>query len=328
MFRSLQEGLCMNYIDFFLLLVVLLAIWAGWQKGFILGTINLLVWLGSLAIGFFSYKYFGSFFHDFFPSLGVWTLPLSFIVSIVLARIILGLIFNSILRITPDQIHTNIANHFLGIIPGFINGIIYATIFAAILLTVPLTDTISEKTRESQITDKLAGNVAWLDDKLSPIFNDAVKKSLTNITIEPGSEETVKLNFTVKNPQVRADLEAKMLQLVNEERIKRGLQPLKFDRQLVPVARAHSKDMFERGYFSHYTLEGKDPFERMREAGVNYYTAGENLALGRNLQICHEGLMNSPGHRANILNPSYGRIGIGILDGGAYGLMISQEFRN
>jgi uncharacterized protein YkwD len=66
----------------------------------------------------------------------------------------------------------------------------------------------------------------------------------------------------------------------------------------------------------------------MRSANVKFLTAGENLALGRTLKICHEGLMNSPGHRANILNPSFGRLGIGIMDGGIYGLMISQEFRN
>ena len=119
-----------------------------------------------------------------------------------------------------------------------------------------------------------------------------------------------------------------MLGLVNMERRKRGLKPLVADPELVPVARAHSQDMFARGYFSHYTPEGKDPFDRMKAAKIRYQAAGENLALGQTLKICHDGLMNSPGHRANILNPAYGRLGVGILDGGTYGLMISQEFRN
>jgi uncharacterized protein YkwD len=119
-----------------------------------------------------------------------------------------------------------------------------------------------------------------------------------------------------------------MLVLVNQERTKRGLRPVKADPEMTRVARAHSIDMFARGYFSHYSPEKKDPFDRMRQAGVKFLTAGENLALGRTLKICHEGLMNSPGHKANILNPSFGRLGIGIMDGGIYGLMISQEFRN
>ena len=119
-----------------------------------------------------------------------------------------------------------------------------------------------------------------------------------------------------------------MLDLVNQERTTRGLKPVKADPQLTEVGRMHSQDMFSRGYFSHYTPEGKDPFDRMKASHVHFLSAGENLALGQTLMICHEGLMNSPGHRANILNPSFGRLGIGILDGGVYGLMISQEFRN
>jgi len=197
-----------------------------------------------------------------------------------------------------------------------------------LLISLPLMHQLSGKAEKSVIADKLAGNIGWLDDKLSPIFHDAVQKSLSRTTIEPESNETVKLNFKVDDAKARPDLESKMLEWVNKERTSRGLRPLQWDPQLLPVARSHSQDMFQRGYFSHYTLEGKDPFDRMKAAGVKYYTAGENLALGPTLMICHDGLMNSPGHRANILNPSYGRIAIGILDGGAYGLMISQEFRN
>jgi uncharacterized protein YkwD len=66
----------------------------------------------------------------------------------------------------------------------------------------------------------------------------------------------------------------------------------------------------------------------MRKAKVRFLAAGENLALGQTLQICHRGLMNSPGHRANILKAAFGRVGIGILDGGFNGLMITQNFRN
>ncbi len=68
--------------------------------------------------------------------------------------------------------------------------------------------------------------------------------------------------------------------------------------------------------------------DRMREANVRFVDAGENLALAPTVQVAHRGLMNSPGHRANILYPQFGRVGIGIMDGGIRGLMISQEFRN
>lgn len=318
----------MNYVDIILLLVMALAVWGGLRKGFIIGSINLFVWIGSLLAGFFLYQYAGELLRANFPKLGEWTLPIAFLSVVVLSRLLLGTICNLILRQTPNEAHSHGVNRFLGIFPGVINGIIYTTIIAALLLSVPLMYGITQKAKESTLTKRLAINVGWLDDKLSPIFDEAVKKSLTRTTVEPESDETVKLNFKVDDAKTRADLEAKMLALVNQERTKIGLKPLQWDPELVPVARSHSQDMFSRGYFSHYTLEGKDPFDRMKASGIKYFSAGENLALGPSLSICHEGLMNSPGHRANILNPTYGRVGIGILDGGAYGLMISQEFRN
>ena len=119
-----------------------------------------------------------------------------------------------------------------------------------------------------------------------------------------------------------------MLQMINEERQKHGLKLLQADPEMLQVARAHSQDMFAKGYFAHDDLDGKDPFDRMRAANIRFATAGENLALAQTVGIAHVNLMNSPGHRANILNPSFGRVGIGILDGGFYGLMISQEFRD
>ena len=72
----------------------------------------------------------------------------------------------------------------------------------------------------------------------------------------------------------------------------------------------------------------KDPFDRIRESNVQFKTAGENLALAPTLSIAHNGLMNSPGHRANILRPQFGRVGIGVLDSRRHGLMITQNFRN
>jgi uncharacterized protein YkwD len=106
------------------------------------------------------------------------------------------------------------------------------------------------------------------------------------------------------------------------------LRPLAPDPELTEVARQHSTDMFGRGYFAHDTPEGLSPFDRMRAADVRFLAAGEDLALAPTLPVAHTGLMNSPGHRENILRPQFGRVGIGIMDGGMRGLMISQEFRN
>ena len=182
---------------------------------------------------------------------------------------------------------------------------------------------------KAETANRLAGYTDELETALTPIFGEAIKQTLNRrIPTEPESNEIVSLPFKVENAPPRPDLEAEMLELVNQERAANGLAPLEADPELTEVARRHSADMFARGYFSHYTPEGKDPFDRMRESNVSFRNAGENLALAPTLQIAHTGLMNSPGHRANILRPQFGRVGIGILNGGRRGLMISQEFRN
>lgn len=318
----------MNWVDIVLIIVVLLAVWGGWQRGFILGTLDLINWLGSILLGIAFYQYTATFLNMIFPSLGAWLLPIGFFLTIIAARILIGLVTSRIAWSTSFATNESVINKFFGIIPGFVTGIIYATIIAALLLALPLWDDITTTTRNSGIANKFSEEVEWVNERLSPVFNKAINQTINNLTIHPASNESVKLPFRDSHPTVRSDLEAKMLELINRERTQRGLRPLQADPQLTEVARAHSEDMFARGYFAHLTPEGKTPFDRMDQAHVEYQAAGENLALAHSLSIAHNGLMNSPGHRANILNPNFGRVGIGILDGGFYGLMVSQEFRN
>ena len=200
----------------------------------------------------------------------------------------------------------SILNRLLGTLPGSLNGIVTAAIISALLYSVPIWDSLSDAAQKSWLTERFAVYTDRLEDVLTPVFSPALNQTLTKlITVEPGSDELVNLPFKVTDSKAEPSLEFQMLQLVNEERTSRGLKPLTLDPELVPVARAHSTDMFTRGYFSHYTPEGEDPFQRMKDAGVTFRTAGENLALAPTLQIAHTGLMNSPGHRANICESGF-----------------------
>ena len=318
----------MNGIDIVLIIIVLLSISTGWKKGFILGLLDLATSVGSILAGLFFYQYLTSFLEKYVNTLGVWTLPVAFIVTIIIARIILSLITKSLLTATPEEVHRNRANQFLGIFPGAINGVLNATILAALLLALPLSDGISNSARDSKMANKLTYPIEWLDERLSPIFDEAIRRSMHKLIVEPGSEKSINLHYSVTNARVREELEGEMLELINGERAKGGLKPVEADPEMKVVARKHSRDMFARGYFSHVTPEGKTLADRVNASNVRFITAGENLALGPTLTICHNGLMNSPGHKANILHKGYGRVGIGILDGGKYGLMITQNFRN
>lgn len=318
----------MNWVDLILFGFIALSVWSGYQRGFIVCSLELLSWIGSLFIGFTCYNFLDHLFESYVPWFGIWRTPAAFLLTIVIARLLIGFLIDTTLVKTPANAHTTIANKVLGVVPGFVNGVIYATIIGALLLITPLFPTLSNAAHESVVANKLSVQVDWMQDKLSPVFDDALSTTLNRLTIEPKPDETINLSFKYNKGKQRADLEAQMLVLVNEERAKANLKPLKADVELLPVALNHSKDMLQRGYFSHYTPEGKDPFDRMKAADIRYMTAGENLALAQTLHIAHNGLMNSPGHRANILNPAFGRVAIGIVDGGMYGLMISQEFRN
>ena len=108
-------------------------------------------------------------------------------------------------------------------------------------------------------------------------------------------------------------LEAEMLALVNAERAKAKLKPVRWDARLAEVGRAHSRDMIARGYFAHVAPGGGSVADRLRRAKLPFLTAGENLAYAPTLAIAHQGLMDSPGHRANILRPAFGRLGVGLV---------------
>ncbi len=317
----------MNWIDLILILIIVLAIVAGWYRGFISGMLGLATWAGSFFIAYLSYSYVAGFLENIFDA-GPWLQPVSFILTAIIAGVLLSILAGYALRSVPLRSHHSAVNRTLGIIPGAITGYLYAVILSAIVLALPIKDKITEEVRGSRLGVELAMQSEWANRKLAPVFDEAIRQTINSLTVKPNSEERINLSFKVHKATPKPDYEAEMLQLVNNERIKHGLQPLQADPELVPVARAHSQDMFAKGYFAHDTPEGKDPFDRMRAAGIQFKAAGENLALAQTVKIAHVNLMNSPGHRANILNPSFGRVGIGILDGGFYGLMVSQEFRD
>ena len=317
----------MNWVDLAIIIIFLLAIWAGLSRGFIRGSLDLLGWAGSFILAYVFYSYTAAILRRIID-LNVWLLPVSFLITLILARLLIGVITTLIIRSLPERSNHYWLNRYLGIVPGAINGWIIAIIISALLLALPLKDTINKETRESHWATQLAMQSEWANKKLAPVFDEAVRHTMNSLMVDPRSNKKVPLGFTYDKAEVRPFLEIKMLEMVNKERAKAGLPALKADPDMTRVARAHSRDMFVRGYFAHNSPEGKTPFDRMRASGVQFSAAGENLALAQTLEIAHTNLMNSPGHRANILHPSFGRLGIGILDGGFFGLMVSQEFRD
>ncbi|RKD32965.1 CAP domain-containing protein [Thermohalobacter berrensis] len=122
------------------------------------------------------------------------------------------------------------------------------------------------------------------------------------------------------------ETEQQMVNLINQERTKRNLPPLKVDLELTKVARLKSQDMVENNYFSHNSPTYGSPFEMMDQFGIEYLYAGENIAANSSIQNAHTSLMNSQGHRRNILNENFTHVGIGVAPSDRYGYMITQMF--
>lgn len=317
-----------NWIDVLLILVIVLYAAAGWRRGFIFGIIDLMACVASILLSLFLFAPVAIAFSKLFPSLGIWLNAVSFLFTFIFLRLVFAFICNLIIRQIPNSAQNSSANKAMGILPGVVNGLITATVIALVLMVLPLSDGLATQAKASRVTNEFTTRAATLENSMSPVLDSAINKTIAALTVEPGKNDLVMLNYTTAKFAPRADLEVQMLQLINDERAKQHLPPLQMDSALTAIARAHCSDMFERGYFSHITPEGKDPLIRMHEANISYTAAGENLALAQTLLFAHKGLMHSPGHRANILNPAYNKVGIGVLDGGLRGLMIAQEFKN
>lgn len=325
----------LNFLDLVIILVILFYVKEGYSLGFTYAFLDLCDFIIAFIAALKFYSLIANFFMVFFGlPLGIANAVGFFLVALI-SEIIMSLLTRRLVRYLPGlppgsffgKIFAS-ANHWLGIIPGLISAFIIIAFLLSVIVTFPSSPLIKQAVNNSVIGSALVANTSQLENILNKIFGGALNDTLNFLTVEPESNETIELHFKVANGTVDEQAEQQMFQLVNKQRVDQGLAPLTLNDALRNLARAHSNDMFQRGYFSHYTPEGLSPFDRMEKAGINYQYAGENLALAPSTALAMQGLMNSPGHRANILNPNFHQVGIGVIDGGIYGKMFTQDFTN
>jgi uncharacterized YkwD family protein len=142
---------------------------------------------------------------------------------------------------------------------------------------------------------------------------DDPAKQTTETTTQPAaSNENSSKNDGQSSSTISAEA-AEVVRLVNIERIKNGLAPLKANSELSKVATIKAQDMIDKNYFSHTSPTYGSPFDMMTKFGISYTTAGENIAYGQKTPAeVMDAWMNSQGHRANILNSNFTEIGVGL----------------
>lgn len=315
-----------NWIDYLMLGIVFFYAYGGYSSGFIGALLDLINFILSFIAGLRFYGFFAGILVNTFLMPQGFSNAIGFFIATFLTEIFIGILINKYFNFQP-LIFKGL-NKWLGIIPGILSGAILISFILILVVALPVATPVKRTISESKISSLLLSRAQILEKDLNLIFGKAINETVNFLTVEPKSDQIVQLNFKTKDFSQDALAERYMLELVNKERYKVGLKGLVFDNELADVGRNHCKDMFGRGYFSHYTPEGFSPFNRMEESGIIYSAAGENLALSPNTDLAMQGLMNSPGHKANILSLDFGRVGIGIIDGGIYGEMFCQEFTN
>lgn len=153
------------------------------------------------------------------------------------------------------------------------------------------------------------------DNSYITIFYDIHENNtVTAIQIISESLENERADmYTDGSQSLKEGFEYQLFDLTNAERVKHNLSPLTWDERVRITAQKHSDDMAANAYFSHTNPKGQDPFDRMAADQITFILAGENLAYGQFSSIfAHEGLLNSLGHRKNILEKDYEYLGVGV----------------
>lgn len=330
-----------NWMDLAIILVMLLYLWGGWSRGLLLGILDLF----GFVLSFFAALKFYSLSGEIL--IANFTLPkgIANALGFLLCGFATEVIYSSFLQLFFKEVYLKIVSEmkkdkvfsfiyrfdkFLGFIPALGEAFIFTAFILTLLISLPIQGRIKKDILEAKIGGPLVSKTQGVEKQLKGIFGEAVNETLNFLTVNPNPllGDSVELGFTQRDVKIDESSETSMFFLVNKEREEKGLKRLEVSTALRDLARNYGKEIFAKGYFSHFSREGLSPFERMEKTGINFYAAGENLALAPNVFLAHQGLINSPGHRANILSVEFGKLGIGVVDGGIYGQIYVQEFTN
>lgn len=315
-----------NYIDLIILAILFYFVSEAWRAGFWIILADFLGFLLSLIIALRGYSFAAGILRDNFSLSHSVANAIGFLITAGFSEAVLSFFFVGIIKNIPYKFWKKPWNNIAGIIPAAGQGLVIISFVLMLVMALPISPDIKSDVTKSRIGGFLVQRTSGLEANINKVFGELIEDSLTYLTVQPGSKEVVPLQVAERELKVDEAAESEMFRLVNEERRERGISELTLRSELVPVARAHATDMWERQYFSHVSPDGKDVGDRLDEAKVDYFLAGENLALAPTVQTAHTGLMNSEGHRANILEPEFHRMGIGVVDNGIYGKMFVEIF--
>lgn len=318
------------WVDILLIIIFVYFFIRGWRRGFV----YLFFGFISFIVAFILALQYSHIFSDILARyLGLPPIANVFIAFFSIAFIIegiLSLIFSYVINKTPQDLKNSSFNRAVGAFFYSGSALVFLAGFLFFMLLIPVKSSLKESIQYSTIAPYILTVLDTYGGPLPRVLNDSAQKLTSFVTISPSSSETIPLTISANERSLKVDYqsESDMLRLINEERSKNNLPTLSASLSLQEIARAYSKRMLIEKYFSHVDPDGNDIGNRLAYNDIQFLVAGENLAYAPDVFIAHTGLMNSEGHRENILDPQFTRVGIGIIDAGIFGKMFTQVFTN
>jgi len=315
-----------NWVDLIILVILAYFVSEAWRFGFWVVMADFVSFLLALFIALTGFQFIGNLLRNSFSLSHSLSNALGFLITAALAEAIIAFTLTKAIRKIPYKFWKKPWSKFFAIFPALGQGMILLSFILILILGLPLSPQIKADITKSRIGGVLVQETTGLEAKINDVFGGIIKDSLTYLTIKPGSEEIIPISVDKRELSEDEESEAAMFRLINEERGKREIHELKWRPDLVTPARNHATDMWEQEFFGHISPQGQDVGDRLDAEEVDFHLAGENLALAPTLETAHKGLMNSQGHRENILDEDYKQVGIGVIDNGVYGKMFVQVF--
>lgn len=317
-----------SWIDIVILIITVYFMAEGWRDGIFYVFGRLLSLVASLYSTYHVTPYIAPFVSEKLGVSQVWVGIVSQIIVFMVFYSVIGIFIGELLRRIESSIHTNWISGFLGSLVAGCNTLLSVTFILLLILALPVKGTMKDDIEASVSGKYLISFSEHVGIDVQGEIKRATSEIIKFTTVEPSSMERLILDAIPPTVARVADGvgESYMLQKINEERLYAQAGPLVLDDKLTLLARAYSMKLLEERFFSHVDSKGHTVKERLEEANYPFRIVGENLAYAPTILSAHEGLMHSAGHRANIVNPLFVRVGIGIIDVGQFGKMVTQIF--
>lgn len=317
-------------IDFLLGLYLAALALRGWVRGFVRELFDLAGLLVGLAVSFRLSGPVGDFLSEAFGVTPEWARIGAGVALFIVVGVVLAIGAGALTRVMRLP-GLNLANRVFG--AGFALGwgvllvVLIASLLRALPMPAPVDDALDDSVVVTTLTEGVAGSV------FDRLVGDDVLTALRDLKTALGSRRLLlqgdeKVEFGETDPSsLEVDDEAARLvfELLNETRAEEGVPPLAWSEGLAAVALGHAEEMYVAGYVSHLSPVTGRVEDRVAAAGIRLATLGENLALAASARAVHDGLAASPGHRANMVNPAFDRVGIAAVRG-PLGLMVVEVF--